>query len=91
MTELNQQQGPAVESIEQLGEELAPVATELGKSAAQIIAQLEAFTKTLEQQGNQEQQAGESFLETLAKTIEQLNQAFEQGAAEAAEQAPVQQ
>ena len=87
MGELAAKEDEAAQAIEQLGEELAPMVQELGKSGSLLMEQLEAFTQSLEQTELTEQQAGQTFLQSLTETLEMLNQSLEQGVEEAQEEA----
>ena len=84
--ELAAKEDEAAQAIEQLGEELAPMVQELGKSGSLLMEQLEAFTQSLEQTELTEQQAGQTFLQSLTETLEMLNQSLEQGVEEAQEE-----
>ena len=86
MGELAAKEDEAAQAIEQLGEELAPMVQELGKSGSLLMEQLEAFTQSLEQTELTEQQAGQTFLQSLTETLEKLNQSLEQGVEEAQEE-----
>jgi len=66
-------------AVEQLGEELSPMLEELGNSGAQLITELEKFTKGLQQTDTGEQQAGKELMQSLLRTLEKLNQSIEQG------------
>lgn len=86
MQELSASEGDAAQAVEQLGEELSPVVQEIAKSGALLMAQLEAFTQGLEQTDQTEQQAGQTFLESLTVMLEQLNQSIEQGIEESVDE-----
>ncbi|MBX2846865.1 MAG: hypothetical protein KTR16_00985 [Acidiferrobacterales bacterium] len=85
MQDLTSSEGEAAEALEQLGEELSPVVQEIAKSGSLLMAQLEAFTESLEQTEASEQQAGQTFLESLTTTLEKLNESLDAGVEEAEE------
>ena len=70
-------------TIEQLGDELAPVVSEVAKSSTELVQQLEQFIVNIEESANlMDQQSGEKILESLAETFEKLNESIEEGASE---------
>ncbi len=70
-----------VETIEQFGDELSPVVSEVARSSAELVKQLEYFIANVEKSANlSELQSGERIMESLVETFEKLNQSIEDGA-----------
>ncbi len=77
--DLNSQEGETAKTIEQLGEELSPLVEELAKSGLELTEQLEQFTEGLKSAENDEQQAGQTLMDSLIAMLEKLNDSMEKG------------
>lgn len=75
--DLSDSEGDAAKAVEQLGEELAPLAAELGKSGTAILQELEKLSKNLEQKDEDNQQVGTGLLESLLAMLENLNKSLQ--------------
>ncbi len=67
----------AAEAVEQFGEELAPVLSELSKSSEAIVAELEKFTKSIDEQNPEAKELGSTILASLLKTLEKVNESID--------------
>lgn len=67
-------------AIQQLGDELSPVAEEMAKSGTDLMFELEKFTQSLDSATAEEQAAGQRLIESIIATIEKLDAAAERGA-----------
>ncbi|MFT6408433.1 MAG: hypothetical protein ACJAQ6_001852 [Arenicella sp.] len=67
-------------AIQQLGDELSPIAEEMAKSGTDLMFELEKFTQGLDNATAEEQAAGQRLIESIIATIEKLDAAAERGA-----------
>ena len=81
INELSINEEQVAQTIEQLGDELSPIVSEVARSSTELVGQLEQFIVNIEENTNfDEQQTGERFLQSLIGTFEKLNQSIEEGA-----------
>lgn len=65
--------------IDELGQEMAPMVTELTKGGTQLMLELERFSNNLEQQTVLDRQRGQAFLDSLTQALQSLNQSIDDG------------
>lgn len=70
----------AADPLEEYSKELAPLVEELTAGGSELMAELERFTEGLEAVDEDEQEAGEMFLDSLLATMEKLNDEMEEEA-----------
>jgi hypothetical protein len=80
MNEMTVSEDDLALAIQQLGDELSPIAEEMAKSGTDLMFELEKFTQGLDNATAEEQAAGQRLIESIIATIETLDAAAERGA-----------
>jgi len=75
--DLGQVEQEAAKVVDQLGVELAPVMGELAKSGKVLVDQLGEFTRNIEQQDAEGKELGTTIMESLAKTLQTVNESMQ--------------
>ena len=70
-------------AVQELGDGLSPLVQELSKTGVELMQELEKFALSLENTTPEQQESGEKFMQSLEATLEQLNNAIEEGAEQA--------
>ncbi len=80
MNEMTVSEDELALAIQQLGDELSPIAEEMAKSGTDLMFELDKFTQGLDSATAEEQAAGQRLIESIIATIEKLDAAAERGA-----------
>lgn len=65
--------------IQELGEEMGPMVTELASSGTELLFELERFADKLESSSLEDQRSGEKFFNSLNHALEALSERFNEG------------
>lgn len=82
MSEMSVTEEQLVQAIQELSDEMSPLAKEMAKSGTDLMLELENFAQGLENASPQDQESGQKLIEALVAAIEKLNQSAEDGAKE---------
>jgi len=87
LQELGSLEEIAASTVEQFGEEMSPLMQELAKNGVQLSQQLELFTEGLKDSDLNDQETGQALLESMVKTLAELNESINDGVQEGLEEA----
>ena len=79
MADIDVSEEDLVKAIEGLGDDLSPLAKEMGKSGAELMLELEKFSQGLDSASPSEQASGQRLIESILAAIERLNESAEAG------------
>jgi len=80
MSDISVSEEELAAAIQELGDELSPLAEEMAKDGTDLMVELEKFTQGLENATAEEQASGQKLIESLIEAIEKLNESAERGA-----------